>query len=741
MSKSAERSIVIRQMLTRCLGGIVFVAGATSAAVAQPQPQPPPDPNVVLRVSIVGGNRPFRIGETIPLELEFSSAVSERYQVNAATYDRSGRMEYERFTVSPSGGSVDPLIARGGPGGGITSFLFLNPKPWSLRLNLNEWIRFTGPGTYQLTVTSRRIEIKNPSSVTGTSAVLVSGNPIALRIVRATPAWQTVTLRNAVATLNQPAPAGPPSDAYYRARSDALTSLRFLGSPAAIRELANRLRGEPIGGGDSICIMGLLSAPDPVVAREALEQAVDDPDRPVHDRLLETLWSLGEAQNPTEWMEARQQALERLVRALPRKHGGAVAISLMTAANAAWNFVPLPERTTKTLAEQLIARFDQLPVQQQNFLLESRWDRIGGPALLPLLQRYAATNTQINRNGRDEYDEQRLAATALRRWYEIDPPGARPAILSEISRPNPRFDARTLGLLPDAVLPSVDLQLAEHFAQGPSDRGASLIARYATSAVLDSVVATFDPRLGGWACAVQAPILAYVLRVDPVLARPRIEKALSARKATGCYGELLTSIADIHYDPILEDLARRSLDDPEPRVRTTSIRLLGRFGSPAMESVLMERYSAWIEKWAERESELNPTFADSRAQQDAINEGSYLLGALTTAMSWLTDESKLKSLLSVTRSPRLRQQLEFSLNSWRTLRITLNTVPASARIDVSVAQYELHSMQDLHKKLEQFPVGTRFELRSGPDTPAVRAAVEAVGAFLRDRGMTVVGPQ
>lgn len=155
----------------------------------------------------------------------------------------------------------------------------------------------------------------------------------------------------------------------------------------------------------------------------------------------------------------------------------------------------------------------------------------------------------------------------------------------------------------------------------------------------------------------------------------------------------------------------------------------------------MERYSAWIEKWAERESELNPTFADSRAQQDAINEGSYLLGALTTAMSWLTDESKLKSLLSVTRSPRLRQQLEFSLNSWRTLRITLNTVPASARIDVSVAQYELHSMQDLHKKLEQFPVGTRFELRSGPDTPAVRAAVEAVGAFLRDRGMTVVGPQ
>jgi hypothetical protein len=231
--------------------------------------------------------------------------------------------------------------------------------------------------------------------------------------------------------------------------------------------------------------------------------------------------------------------------------------------------------------------------------------------------------------------------------------------------------------LPDAVLPSVDIQLAERFAQSPSARDASLIARYATGAVLDSVLATLDPRLGMWACDVQAPILAYVLRVNRVLARPRIERALASRESTGCYGELLMAIADVHYDPILEDLARSSLDDPAPRVRTSSIRLLGRSGSPAMEAVLSERYSKWIENWTGRELEVTPAFAERGTQQDAINEGANLLQALTTATSWVTGQDKLLKLLSITRVPRLRRYLEFELNAWRELTITVNTRPGS----------------------------------------------------------------
>src|SRR5690242_493026 len=75
------------------------------------QSEPPRDPNVVLQVAVVGGNRPFHIGETISLELAFSSPLAGRYEVNMATYDRSGRMEYERFAVTPADGVVDPLAS------------------------------------------------------------------------------------------------------------------------------------------------------------------------------------------------------------------------------------------------------------------------------------------------------------------------------------------------------------------------------------------------------------------------------------------------------------------------------------------------------------------------------------------------------------------------------------------------------------------------------------------------------
>src|SRR6185437_4370232 len=52
----------------------------------------------------------YRQGELIPLELSFTSSLTNRYQVNMASYDRSGRMNYEKFLVEPSDGTSDPLL-------------------------------------------------------------------------------------------------------------------------------------------------------------------------------------------------------------------------------------------------------------------------------------------------------------------------------------------------------------------------------------------------------------------------------------------------------------------------------------------------------------------------------------------------------------------------------------------------------------------------------------------------------
>ncbi len=96
------------------------------------QSAPPVDPKIVLEVSIATNQREFHIGETIPLQLSFSSTVKDHYQVNMAQYDRSGRMNYDRFEVSPANGAVDPLPTYTGGMGGPTTFKYLTPEPWTI---------------------------------------------------------------------------------------------------------------------------------------------------------------------------------------------------------------------------------------------------------------------------------------------------------------------------------------------------------------------------------------------------------------------------------------------------------------------------------------------------------------------------------------------------------------------------------------------------------------------------------
>lgn len=81
----------------------------------------------------------FRAGELIPLELEFTSATPDRYQINLATYDRSGRMSYEQFLLDPKEGTSDPLELYFNSAGafwvvgspGLSSFLHLRlPFIW-----------------------------------------------------------------------------------------------------------------------------------------------------------------------------------------------------------------------------------------------------------------------------------------------------------------------------------------------------------------------------------------------------------------------------------------------------------------------------------------------------------------------------------------------------------------------------------------------------------------------------------
>src|ERR1017187_3248428 len=115
-----------------------------------------------LQFRTAEGRTLYRIGDRIPLELSFTGPENKRFEINMASYDRSGRMGYEEFNVAPAAGWTDPLhvyfgSSSGFMGGGLTGFGSLSAKPTVINLNLNEWVRFDQAGTYTVIVVSHRV--------------------------------------------------------------------------------------------------------------------------------------------------------------------------------------------------------------------------------------------------------------------------------------------------------------------------------------------------------------------------------------------------------------------------------------------------------------------------------------------------------------------------------------------------------------------------------------------------------
>ena len=68
-------------------------------------------PQVLLNVTTRQNKTSFHVGEVIPLKLAFTSSIPNTFQLDAASYDRSGRMNEEKFVVNPAIGWDDPLAS------------------------------------------------------------------------------------------------------------------------------------------------------------------------------------------------------------------------------------------------------------------------------------------------------------------------------------------------------------------------------------------------------------------------------------------------------------------------------------------------------------------------------------------------------------------------------------------------------------------------------------------------------
>lgn len=258
-----------------------------SSASAQSAAGSPPS-DLQLSITTRNNQSSFHMGEIIPLDLAFTSSRPNTYQMDMATYDRSGRLNEDQFVVEPKSGFDDPLqlyfrAYKGFMMGGLRGYKSLSTTPATIHADLNEWIRFKAPGQYRLTVISSRVskvgsnEFGNPT---------VTSNSVTLTILPGTKEWQDATLKSAIQILDSTNPPVVPPANSADPRSQAGKTLRNLGTPEAARELARRMNGTV---SDWDFAAGLMGSPARSVALEEMKKLLVDPNFPVSGRFLGTM--------------------------------------------------------------------------------------------------------------------------------------------------------------------------------------------------------------------------------------------------------------------------------------------------------------------------------------------------------------------------------------------------------------------------------------------------------------------
>jgi hypothetical protein len=660
-----QRAVFSQVLLAAALltPAVVSADDAFAARWQQLRAQQPDGANLVISAP----KTTFFLGETIPLQLTFTSNQPKSFLADTRQQDRVGRMNYvEQFIVDPAIFTEDPLRGLPGEDGGMGGLsggpLVLSEKPFSFERILNEWVRFRKPGSYRVYVLSHRVN--------RTSAVELVSNVLTIEIRPAPAAGVKEQIAAAAKVLDAPVTTDGEA-AKERIRAGRI--LRFLDTPDAAAELAKRLSaGQDV---DSYSLhMGVLGSPYRKQLLPLLEQRLVAPDQPVWDRYLDTLAYLAELvasggpmlpypqdeQQRRTWAEEsrrraelrRQKRIEyqsRLFESLGSKQPQARAISTSTLLDSTARGGSEPPWFPSIVAS-LIADFRDLPVRTQRDLLESRWSTIKGPAMVPVLRDLYAKppGPRIDPPIED---------IALRRLFELAPKEARENLLAEIRNPTKALRWTTLAMLPDRTLPELNEVFAARAEAHNIDE--RLILRYATGDIVKRVERAYAERNRELDrqklphC--MSPLVFYFLQHDPAFGERELRRNLSTTDGfPACYdiGFQFLGLGRYAMSPALERLAIEFLASPAVPIKRGAAEVLGKYGSPAAKEPLwktMEYFRSW---WRGREEQLMQPMGQEGMQLERA-----LRIALAQADGWVLQEADLSRLLGLCSSESCKQDV------------------------------------------------------------------------------------
>ena len=572
-----------------------------------PSAQEPADLKVELR-SATGSNR-FQLGEVIPLEVLISSSTPKRYLEPCKMFWETcfgyPQCRFETtwsLDVIPSTGWVD--IGRHGCGemsGPIfhVNSSHLTPEPNKHSYTLTDKFRFDAPGEYTVRL-SMTVGLddetnqlrKSPNSAVKPKSVSKTAEMV-LEITAARDEWKKTVIGQGIAawTRGPSAYTNPPSLEYLKKQQEK-EALCNLGTPAAVRAIAGLLSRAL----DVTHCLDINAHKD--VAEAEMRRLLVEPNvavRPIffaaYAQLLSRAPGTPGHESPA-LPKAVNEARETLFASLPKKTPEAMIPSLETVLRNPMaghsvmqgSSYDRDDPYSNAMIAMAATNFDRLSEETQGALLDTDWQHLRSPLMLPVVRRKAQAGD----------------GQALLRWLELDLSAATAFMRQEVVRPVPRFSSLYLRL-PDKSLPAQEQQIAANFV-ALSDtrdllRAATLLHRYTTRAVLPAVLPFIDGHLAEWPCGLQIPVLAYLLKVSPRDARPRLEQVLEKVRLPYCpLGAFFPSLGFVEASPVLDTLAARQLEY-ETALAVDSAMYLKTYGSPAMKPVVWEQLSRWHKKY------------------------------------------------------------------------------------------------------------------------------------------------
>jgi len=705
------------------------------------------DSGVSLTIRTVDGSNRFHVGEVVPIELLFRASISSTYDMEMRNYDRSGRLNIEQFHVTPPG--RDPLqnyYSIGGfMGGGLGGPRELSNEPQIMHEDLNEWVALDQPGHYSLYVTSGRVTRRD---ATKSEPVELRSNSLEFDVVAADPAWQQQTLGSATATLNMESSTAEEKNA-------ALRTLRFLDTPASVRELVHLLGTHSDGSWDEVA--GLSgSRYQSIVVRE-LEQQMSRPDvaltgnylfilaklkyqldhkplppYPEKDTEEQKIWNDRRQAQDKELTEEQDALYEKAAALVSNKWGSARAETVQTLllrpSREPGDVKPLGELS----AEEVAAAFLNLSQDQQWNLLSTFWERLRVPAMTTPLKKIVE---------QPNMGHQLLRDVALRRLYDLEPSEATPIFIREIRYPhldNGMFTVKgdTLGLLPNETLPQFDQMLSDRLAQNDSRTDgldAQLIGRYSTKAILTKVKSTYESSAGQWDCVTEDGFVVYFLRVDPDYGVKRLAQAPSA-----CMTKSLPAVVKMQRWSEVEPGIIVRLNGPDLNRARQAAEALANYGSPRAENALWDRLRRFHAQWTERANELKDRPGMPTEANEAMGFQFGLVEAIGRAQAWFLNNEQITDLENLTLGQERDNVKRWHWSSPVDLSISFFGEQVQATIN---SQYTATELTSLQSKLAQYPRGTKFWVNAFGSPERVASVLAVIKDIAAEHGFQVDSPQ